>query len=72
MLERDSKPIQLRTQDLNGDLEPAKKVLRKFLAEIEEVKAFRKNISQPQLATSFSIKDRMPVFDASEFNPSRS
>jgi hypothetical protein len=54
---------------LSDDLEPAKKVLRKFLAEIEEVKAFHKNISQPQLVTVFLIKDRMPVFDTSEFNP---
>lgn len=51
------------------DLEPAKKVLRAFLSEIENVKALRKNISAPQPALSFTISDRMPVFDSSEFTP---
>lgn len=51
------------------DLEPAKTILRTFLKEIEEVKAIRKQMSSPQAAQSFTIKDRMPVFDATEFAP---
>ncbi len=54
---------------MKDDLEPAKNVLRTFLNEIEEVKAIRKQMSPPQAAQSFTIEDRMPVFDASEFTP---
>lgn len=54
---------------MKHDLEPAKKVLRAFLAEIEKVQAIRKNISAPQPALSFTVQDRMPVFDTSEFSP---
>lgn len=48
------------------DLEPAKTILSNFLKEIEEVK----QMSPPQLARSFTIKDKMPEFDATEFNSS--
>lgn len=53
---------------MKNDLEPAKKILRNFLAEIDEVRAIRKMISIPQFAQSFTIKDAMPVIDDSEFN----
>lgn len=49
-------------------LEPAKKVIRCFLEEIEDHNSFRKNISPPKPALSFTVKDRMPVFDESEFD----
>lgn len=48
------------------DLEPAKEVLRSFLAEIESVKEIRKGISDPVSATSFAIKDQMPEFTPTE------
>lgn len=51
------------------DLEPAKNVLRTFLKEMEEVKAIRKQMSSPQAAQSFTIEDKMPIFDATEFSP---
>lgn len=47
---------------MQNDLEPAKQVLRTFLADIDDIKALRKNISPPKAATSFTIKDRMPVY----------
>lgn len=50
------------------DLEPAKTILRTFLKEIEEVKEIRKQMSSPQAAQSFTIQDRMPLFDAIELN----
>ncbi len=50
------------------DLEPAKKVLRTFLTEIENTKNFRKSIFPPQPALSFRVKDKMPEFDTTEFN----
>ena len=51
------------------NLEPAKTVLRTFLKEMEEIKAIRKQMSSPQAAQSFTIEDRMPVFDTTEFSP---
>ncbi|MBS0272646.1 MAG: hypothetical protein JSR85_08390 [Proteobacteria bacterium] len=51
------------------DLEPAKKILRTFLKEIEKIRALLKNVSAPKPALSFAINDRTPVFDASEFDP---
>jgi hypothetical protein len=54
---------------LKCDLEPAKSVLHAFLKDIEDVKAIRKQMSQPQPALSFTIKDKTPEFDAIGFNP---
>lgn len=54
---------------MKQDLEPAKNVLRAFLKDIEEVKAIRRQMSPPQFARSFTIKDKMPEFEATEFNP---
>jgi len=51
------------------DLEPAKAVLRAFLADIEELKNIRQSISAPQMATAFSVVDRTPIFDSTEFTP---
>ncbi|MDE3055571.1 MAG: hypothetical protein KGI80_02595 [Verrucomicrobiota bacterium] len=51
------------------DLEPAKAVLRQFLADIEAVKKIRRNMSIPQMATAFSVIDKMPIFDSTEFTP---
>lgn len=42
---------------MNDNLEPAKKVLLGFLAEIEEAKAFRNSISPVELATTDDISD---------------
>jgi hypothetical protein len=50
------------------DLEPAKEVLRIFFKEIEEVKAFLKNVSFSKPTLPFT-SDGMAVFDASEFSP---
>jgi hypothetical protein len=50
------------------DLEPAKKVLRTFLKEIENTKNFRTSMSLPQPALSFRVKDKVPEFDTTEFN----
>lgn len=52
---------------MNTNLEPAKKVLRDFLNEIESVEALSKNIFHPHPALSFTIQDRNPWFDESEF-----
>ncbi|HEY4831665.1 MAG TPA: hypothetical protein VIH61_03795 [Waddliaceae bacterium] len=54
---------------MKTDLEPAKKVLRSFLADIEDIKTLRRLMSIPQLASSFTIQDQTPEFDASEFIP---
>lgn len=51
------------------DLEPAKVVLRAFLNEIADVKMMRKGMSQPQMASSISIKDKMPEFETAELLP---
>jgi len=50
------------------DISAAKNVLQTFLNEIEEVKAIRKQMTPPQFARSLTIKDKMPVFEDSEFN----
>lgn len=50
------------------DLDPAKKILRNFLKELEEIERIRKSMSAPQPAKSFTIKDKMPVFEAFEFS----
>lgn len=54
---------------MKNDLEPAKKVLRDFIDETEKVKALRNNISAPQPALAFTVKDKEPVFDQSKFIP---
>ncbi len=51
------------------DLEPAKAVIRRFLAEIEAVKKIQESMSQPMLAASFSLKDQMPEFDVNGCMP---
>ncbi|WP_068466706.1 hypothetical protein [Candidatus Protochlamydia phocaeensis] len=51
---------------MKANLEPAKQVIKDFLAEIEELKKIRAAISAPMHATSFSIKDQMPEFDQNE------
>lgn len=43
---------------MNDNLEPAKKVLRSFLSEIEEAKTFCKSISPVELATADDVSDR--------------
>lgn len=54
---------------MKKDLEPAKNVIRSFLSEIEAVREMQCNIPSPTLATSFSVKDRTPDFNANEFVP---
>ena len=54
---------------MKPNLEPAKSILRSFLKEIEKVKDLQKNISEPIQATSFSVKDRLPEFNHTEFVP---
>ena len=54
---------------MKSDLEPAKNVLRSFLAGIEAAREMQCCISAPTLATSFSAKDRMPGFNTNEFVP---
>ncbi len=51
------------------DLEPAKNVLRSFLAEIEAVMEMQQGISAPIFARSSSVQDRMPDFNAAESVP---
>ena len=53
------------------DISAAKNILKAFLKDIEETTAIRKQMSSPQFAKSFIIKDKMPVFEATEFNPSK-
>ena len=52
---------------LSNDLEPAKNVLRNFLKDLEVVRGYRNNVSQPQLSPSFTIDDRMPAFDITKY-----
>jgi hypothetical protein len=54
---------------MKADLEPAKQLIKYFLAEIETLKNVRKGISAPIHATSFSIKDQMSEFDQNEYKP---
>jgi hypothetical protein len=68
MLDNDWKPLNKGNRNMKYDLEPAKTLLRAFLKDIEDVKPLEKLVSQPQPALSFTIKDKMPEFDASEFN----
>ncbi|MBS0649799.1 MAG: hypothetical protein JSR93_01430, partial [Verrucomicrobia bacterium] len=49
------------------DLEPARKVLKAFLAERDESKAIRQGISAPSPALAFGIEGQTPIFEASEF-----
>lgn len=51
------------------DLELAKNIIQAFLADREAMKAIRRRISEPQMATAFSIKDQMPIFESTEFVP---
>ncbi|MEI8301462.1 MAG: hypothetical protein WCG10_07655 [Chlamydiota bacterium] len=53
----------------NNPLKPAKNVLRSFLADIESVKNLRQCISEPKMATAFSVNDQMPIFDATKCIP---
>jgi hypothetical protein len=50
------------------DLDPTKKILKTFLKELEEIERIRKNMSAPQSAQSFTIKDKMPIFEETEFS----
>lgn len=54
---------------MKPNLEPAKTVLRSFLADIEKEKKIRRSMSAPQMATTFSIEGREPLFNATEFTP---
>lgn len=54
---------------MTPDLDPAKAILRSFLAEIEKVKSIQQNISEPQMATAFSVQDQQPIFNSNEFSP---
>ncbi len=51
------------------DLEPAKNVIRAFLDDIEAVKNIRHKISAPQIATAFSVSDRIPLSTSTQFIP---
>lgn len=53
---------------MKADLEPAKDVLRSFLAEIAAVEKIRKSISAPIL-TPLNVKDRTPDLRDIEFVP---
>jgi hypothetical protein len=44
-----------------------KDVLLDFLKDIEKIKSIRKNMSAPQMTLTFTVADRMPIFDASTF-----
>lgn len=68
MLDNGWKPLNKGKRNMKYDLEPVKEVLRAFLKDVEDTKGIRKKISKPQPARSFIIKDKMPEFDASEFN----
>jgi hypothetical protein len=48
------------------DLEPAKKILRNFISELDKLKEC---MSAPMQATAFSIKDRIPEFHHDVHNP---
>lgn len=55
--------------NMKWDLEPAKKILKTFLADRDDVKAIRQGISAPSPALAFRVEDRSPIFDSSVFTP---
>jgi hypothetical protein len=54
---------------MHRDLEPIKEILSTFLNEIQEIKRIHQSISAPQMATAFSVSDRQPIFDSTQFIP---